>query len=139
MKGTPRTFELAITPTADSDYTVDLIVSSNGRPERLTRMQDQHLRRMRSTLLAAIVSSKHARTALSPTRRAPIRLTEDAGVRLTLSALATRPLSKPSRVEEVRQAIDAMSSEEALYWYANCTGPKAARSLRALRIMLSEE
>jgi hypothetical protein len=139
VREVPRTFELVISPSFVADYAVELVVANNGKPERLLRLEDKHLQRMRPALLAAVISSKHPRTALSPTRRAPIRLTEDAGVRLALSALATKPLSKPARVEEIRQAIDAMSSEEALYWYANCTGPKAARSLRALRTLLSEE
>ncbi|HJQ96444.1 MAG TPA: hypothetical protein VJ935_12155, partial [Acidimicrobiia bacterium] len=78
------------------------------------------------------------RTALSPTRRAPIRLTEDAGVRLVLTSLTVKPVSKLSRVEEIREGIDAMTSEEALYWYAKCTGTFAERSLRALRVLLAE-
>ena len=83
-----------------------------------------------------MTASKHPRTIVSPTRKAPIQLTEDAGVRLTLTALAVAPLSKASRVEAIRIGIDAMTSEEALYWYAYCTGPDANRALKALRMLL---
>ena len=94
--------------------------------------------RIRPAVLEALVASKHARTVLSPTRRAPIRLTEAAGVALVLLVLATRPLRKPTRVAAICHGVSAMSSEEALYWYAHVTGPRASRALRALRLLLAE-
>jgi hypothetical protein len=138
VKQTPRTFELILIPDG-SDYQVDVVVSSNGGSNRLVHLEGRLVERMRPALLGAVVASKRPRTSLSPTRTSPIRLTEDAGVRLALVALATAPLSKPARIEEIRQGVDAMTSEEALYWYANCTGPSARRALRALRVLLSEE
>lgn len=138
MNQAPRTFELILSPDG-SDYQVDVVVSSNGGSHRLVHLEGAIVERMRPALLGAVVASKRPRTSLSLTRTAPIQLTEDAGVRLALVALATAPLSKPSRVEEIRQGVDAMTSEEALYWYANCTGANARRALRALRVMLAEE
>jgi hypothetical protein len=138
VKPTPRTFELVLTPDG-FDYQVDVVVSSNGGSHRLAHLQGKLVERMRPALLSAVVASKNARTSLAPTRATPIRLTEDAGVRLSLTVLATAPLSKPARVEEVRHGVDAMTSEEALYWFANCTGSSGRRALRALRVLLSEE
>jgi hypothetical protein len=136
MKGRQRTFEVVISPSSTEDFAADLVIAGNGKPEMTIRLDGVHLKRLRPALLGAIVSSKHARSALSPARRTPILLTEDAGVRLALTSLATKPLSKPSRIEDVKEGIEAMTSEEALYWYAQCTGPFSQRSLRALRALL---
>ncbi|MEX0666714.1 MAG: hypothetical protein WD313_00075 [Acidimicrobiia bacterium] len=135
----PRTFEVLVSPFDEADYGVELLVTSNGHSQSLARLEGKQLQRLRQAVLAAVTSSKQPRTALSPTRRAPVRLTEAAGVRLALAAMATKPISKPARVEKVRHGIDTMTSEEALYWYARCTGPAGARALRALRILLAEE
>jgi hypothetical protein len=36
--------------------------------------------------------------------------------------------------------IQAMTSEEAYYWYAKCTGgPAAERAQKALRVLLADE
>ena len=134
----PRSFTLQVSPDR-STYGVDLEVSSNGDNTSLARLEGDFLERMRPALVGAVVASKHPRTVLSPTRRAPIDLTEDAGVRLALTVLASKPVSKPRRVEEIRHGIDSMTSEEALYWYAQCTGPDGNRALRALRTLLAEE
>ena len=47
-------------------------------------------------------------------------------------------LRKPTRVAAICRGVGAMSSEEALYWYAHVTSPKASRALRALRLLLAE-
>jgi len=122
-----------------SGYSVELTVTSNGDTTVLTRLEGDLMERLRPALVNAVVASKHPRTVLSPTRRAPIGLSEDAGVRLALTILAAKPITKPRRVEEIRTGIDTMTSEEALYWYAQCTGQNSNRALRALRILLAEE
>ena len=44
------------------------------------------------------------------------------------------------RIEEVKDAICAMGSEEVYYWYSRCTsGNDRERTCRAFRIMVSKE
>lgn len=116
-----------------------LVTTTNDREEVVARFAGKHLERNRPALAGAVTSSKHPRTILSLTRRAPVLLTEDAGVRLALTYLATGPIVKPDRSDAIRYGIDAMSSEEALYWYAYSTGPVAPRALRALRTLLAKD
>lgn len=138
MSATPRSFTLLVHTEVVAAYAIDLRVATNGSQNTLARFEGATLDRLRPAVLTAVVSSKQPRTALSASRKVPIPLSEDAGVRLALTAMAVKPLSKPTRVEEIRQGIDAMTSEEALYWYANCTGTRATRALRALRTLLAE-
>ncbi|MGB0091185.1 MAG: hypothetical protein WBP81_01395 [Solirubrobacteraceae bacterium] len=53
--------------------------------------------------------------------------------------MATSPISKTRRIDKMASVIEGMSTEEAYYWYAKCTGPNAARVRRALRVFLAEE
>ena len=131
-----RTFTLHVLPDDTSGYRLDVRVATNGATASVARLVDRQLVRLRTAIATAVTASKHPRTVVSPTRKAPIPLSEDAGVKLALTVLATAPLSKASRVEAIRIGIDAMTSEEALYWYAYCTGPDASRALRALRTLL---
>ena len=137
MNQTLRTF--ALHPEANgAGESWDLIATTNATDETVARFSGRRLERSRHALTNAITTSKHPRTSLSPTRRAPILLTEDAGVRLALTYLATAPIAKPDRADAIRHGIDAMTSEEALYWYALCTGSDAPRALRALRTLLAK-
>lgn len=139
MKHARRTFSLVIVPEEGNAYRLDMFATTNGHSERVIGLSGSKLDRLRSAVLGAVTDSKHARTVLSPTRKAPIELTEDAGVRLALIALAAAPVRKASRVEAIRHGVDAMTGEEALYWYALVTGPNASRALQALRLLLAEE
>jgi hypothetical protein len=138
MTQTLRTFTLRPEHTGGAEIWT-LVATTNDREELIARFVGKRLGQNRHSLIGAVTSSKHARTILSPTRKAPIPLTEDAGVRLALTYLATGPIAKPNRSDAIRYAIGAMSSEEALYWFAYCTGPVASRALRALRILVAEE
>lgn len=138
MKRTPRSFTLHVDPEHDG-YALDLVTANNGHSQNLVRLDGRLLERLRAAVVDAVVDSKQPRTVLSPTRRAPIDLAEDAGIRLALIALAVKPVSKPGRVDEIRYGVEAMTSEEALYWFANCTGPRSGQALKALRILLAEE
>ncbi|MCH8900054.1 MAG: hypothetical protein IH942_06110 [Acidobacteria bacterium] len=138
MTQTLRTFALQPENTAGKESWT-LVATTNDRKEFVARFTGKQLERNRHSLAGAVANSKHPRTILSPTRKAPVPLTEDAGVRLALIHLTTGPIAKPDRSDAIRYGIDAMSSEEALYWYAYCTGPVASRALRALRTLLAEE
>jgi predicted RNA-binding protein YlqC (UPF0109 family) len=139
MTPTRRHFALLVHAVGDGSYSLELTVATDDKVRQVARLEGRHLNRLRQALTSAVVASKHARTVLTPTRKAPIPLTEDAGVRLALTALATAPVVKASRVEAIRIGVETMTSEEALYWYALCTGPNQGRALRAIRTLLAEE
>lgn len=94
--------------------------------------------RVVDAVLAAVRSSGHAPSLLAFSRTAPIRLDEAAGVRLTLILMATRPVTKHSRVRALVTGINAMSVEETYYWYAKCIGPEATRARKAIRVLLAD-
>jgi hypothetical protein len=135
---TLRTFRLEPDHSATSEAW-DLVCTTNDRDEIVVRFNGKQIGRHRPALIAAVGASKHPRTILSTTRQAQIPLTEEAGVRLALTYLATAPIGKPDRADAIRHGIDAMTSEEALYWYAYATGPVGPRALRALRTLLAED
>jgi hypothetical protein len=59
---------------------------------------------------------------------------------LGLLFLAVRPMAKVERMDVIAQGIRSMTSEEAYYWYAKCTGsPAAERAQQALRVLLADE
>ena len=91
------------------------------------------------SVMTAVKTSGHARTILSPQRKAPIVLSEEAGVRLALALIVTAPVIKPRRIEEMLGGIENMAVEEAYYWYSKCMGSDFARVRKALRIFLAEE
>ena len=110
------------------------------RPFAWTATADEkHTHAVLSSLVAAVKASGHPRTVLGPQRKAPIVLTEEVGVRLALTLVATAPISKARRIDTMLGNIDNMAVEEAYYWYAKCMGPNAGRVRKALRIFLAEE
>lgn len=139
MTRAPRAFHLEVVPNGTDRYALDLVADGDGHAPRVVHLSAGDVERLRPAVVGAVTSSRHPRTVLSPTRMAPIALSEDAGVRLSLQALGTAPISKPVRAEAIRVGVDAMTSEEALYWYAKVTGLHASRSLRALRLLLADD
>lgn len=145
MKGSPadhkiRGFRLTVHPT-EAAYGVTLD-ETNGQPEHTTlvgRVDEAHTRAILGSVMNAVKASGHARTILGPHRKAPITLTDEAGVKLALVVLATDRVSKPRRIELMLGGIENMATEEAYYWYAKCVGPDARRVRKALRIFLAEE
>lgn len=140
-KRNPRSFELIVVPDPDrgDTYGLELHEVSNGQPKVVAALEGKLLDRLRSSVMSAVTGSKQPRNSLSASRKAPIPLSEDAGVRLGLAALAAKPISKPARVESIRVGVETMTSEEALYWYAYATGSRGNRALKALRILLADE
>jgi len=141
-KQRPLAFELQVTATGEAgQFGVELaeVGASNGRPDLLVQLGQKATARIITSVLAALRESKLKPAHLSPTRKKPLKLSEPAGVRLALVILGAAPLSQRVRIAEVEEGIAAMSTEEAYYWYAKCTGPSASRSRRALRLLLSDE
>ena len=135
-----RGFQLTI-ERASSSYGVRL-AETNGRPGKLmtvARADERHTRVVLPAVMGAVKASGHARTVLGPQRKAPIALSEEAGVRLALALLAAGPVTKARRIDSMVRAVECMATEEAYYWYARCMGPDAARVRKAFRIFLAEE
>jgi hypothetical protein len=107
---------------------------------RVVELGGAALRAVAGEVIEALRQSGYKPTDLSATRREPFALSEENGVRLGLLFLAVRPLAKVERMDVIAQGIRAMTSEEAYYWYAKCTGgPAAERAQRALRVLLAED
>ena len=95
--------------------------------------------RVLPAVVGAVKTSGQSKTVLSSTRRAPIRLREEPGVRLGLLLLAAAPVRKARRVQEFGDAVTTLTTEEAYYWYAKVTGPDSRRLRRAFRLFLAGE
>ena len=93
-------------------------------------------------LLAALRANGYKATDLARAVGSdkPFYLDEPTGLRLALILLAVKPLTRQDRIEAIGQGIQAMSAEEAYYWFSKCTaGPDAIRAQKALRVLLAEE
>jgi hypothetical protein len=135
-----RGFQVTVQP-GNTGYGIAL-EETNGTPKDTTtvaKADEKHTHAVLSSLVAAVKASGHPRTVLGPQRKAPIVLTEEVGVRLALTLVATAPISKARRIDTMLGNIDNMAVEEAYYWYAKCMGPNAGRVRKALRIFLAEE
>lgn len=136
-----RGFHLLIEPADRDKYAVGL-QETNGYPGSgriVAKANADHVRRVMPSLLEAVRHSGHPKTVLSSSRRTPISLREEAGVRLGLVLLAADPIVKSRRLEGMAEGVSDMTAEEAYYWYAKVTGPDGRRLRRALRLFLVEE
>jgi hypothetical protein len=136
-----RRFTLIVEATSADTFALHLDEHSNGdaMPGRRISADPLGVQRVLDSVLVALRESKIPRTAVSAQRRKPLALAESAGVRLALVLLATAPITKRERVAAVQTGVQAMSTEEAYYWYAKLSGKQAARASRALRILLADE
>lgn len=93
-------------------------------------------------LLAALRANGHKATDLARAAGAeePFYLDELTGLRLALILMAVKPLTRHDRIEAIGQGVQAMSAEEAYYWFSKCSaGPDALRAQKALRVLLADE
>ena len=135
-----RGFQLLVAP-GESAYGLAL-EETNGRPEHtvlVAKADEQHVRAVLPAVMDAVKASGHQRTTLGPQRKAPIVLSEEAGVRLALVLIATDRVSKPRRIDSMLGGVNNMAVEEAYYWYSKCMGADAGRVRKALRMFLSED
>lgn len=136
-----KAFELRVVPEGETDLAIELYQEENGSPEprRVIGARGPKLQAVADHLLDALRSGGHRPSDLRRNRRKPLRLPEEAGVRLGLVLLATKPLRKIRRIEEVSAAVRAMSPDEAYYWFAKCTDPDhGLRAQRAFRDLWSD-
>lgn len=143
-----RGFELVIEvepDRRDGRYSIALVQTNGAAQNRrsVTRLPADRLDAAQPALAEALRASGHPRTALKPTRKAPLPLEEEAGVRLTLAVAAMLGVNKPGRTTKLLDGISRLSTEECFYWYAHTLGASdlsvSRRRLKALRIFLAEE
>lgn len=150
-----RPFALYTLPEKGGGYRVALYQwVDTGRAERRTEAEGQApgalwsidvggnpLRAVTDHLLAALRANGHKATDLARAAGsdAPFYLDEPSGLRLALILMAVKPLTRHDRIEAIGQGIQAMSSEEAYYWFSKCSaGSNAVRAQMALRVLLAE-
>lgn len=100
------------------------------------------LRALADHLLEALRANGYRATDLARSvgGEVPFYLDELTGLRLALILMAVRPLTRHDRIEAIGLGVQAMSAEEAYYWFSKCSaGDAAARAQRALRVLLSSE
>lgn len=136
-----RSFHLVLEAAGAHTYGVVLeeVGATPTERSRVARATAQQVQRIMPALLDAVKASRQAKTALGPNRKAPIELTEQAGVRLGLVLLSTGPVVKSRRTQEMIDGVAGMTGEETYYWYSKVTGVHAQRFQRALRLFLAEE
>ena len=143
-----RGFELVIQRDEnrrDGRYDIDL-VETNGRADNrriVARLAADRLDAAQPALAEALRTSGQAKTALKPTRKTPVELAEEAGVRAALALAAISGVTKPGRTSRLLDGVSRLSNEECFYWYAHTIGTAdqttARRRLKAFRIFLAEE
>ena len=147
MSETP--FELRVVPEKPPGYWLALYemparsknLEGNGQDWQLiVRVHGTPMRAVIDHILATIKRAGYRTSDLSRSRKAPFRLTEEPGVRLGLLMLAVKPLRKTSRMTDISGQVQAMTEEEAYYWFSKTTDKQAGRRCgKAMRILLSPE
>jgi len=144
LKGRP--FELLVIPEKDGGYGLELTQDAlleKGSMDVVHRLSSRlrgiQLKVCSEQIIGALKRNGYRAGDLGPKRRAPFRIDEESGVKLVLLFMALKPLRKVTRMEAIASEVRRMEMEEAYYWFSKCTSPNSARSLRALRILLSEE
>lgn len=146
-KATTRGFQLIVHPAErlDGRYAVT-VRETNGaldNAREVARLPAGRLDAGHGPLADALRGSKQAGTALKGTRRTPVPLAEDAGVRVALALNVISGVTKPGRTSRLLDGISRLSDEECFYWYAQTVGAGGdatrRRRFKALRIFLAEE
>ena len=135
-----RGFRVIVQPAANG---FGIALEETTRDQRNTTIvaeaNNLHTLSVLPSVMTAVKSSGHARTILSPQRKAPIALSDEAGVRLALALVATTSVLKARRIASMLAGIENMATEEAYYWYSKCMGPESRRVRKALRGFLADE
>lgn len=140
MTKTRQPFELLVFPHADTEIGVGLAQPANGSEGHfIVRSWGLRLQAVSDHLFDALRAAGYRPADLKRSRQKPFDLPETVGVRLGLVLLATKPLRKIRRIEEISSAVREMSEDEAYYWYAKCTDTNhGVRAQRAFRDLLSD-
>lgn len=135
-----RRFVLQLLPTAAGDSWGFTLAETIGKSSwQVARVNPAKAVGYRRAVVDAVAASGYQPTAVSPRRCRPFNLAQAPGVRLALTVAAATPVARPGRRRMIADAIGGLTVEEALYWYAQSTGPTGRRALRALRLLLADD
>ena len=148
-----RPFTLLVVPTANANTSYNLALlqrlldkdsseeaASRAEMVNIVTLGGDNLRAIADHVIEALRQGGYKATDLSPECRTPFFLPEAVGVRLGLTLLTVKPLSKMKRIENISEGIRAMPLEETYYWYSKCTAENSAeRAQKALRVLLAAE
>ena len=138
MNRARQPFELKVFPIGNNDLGIELVQAANGE-HRVVRSWGTRLQAISDHVFEALKASGYRPADLKRNRQKPFELPETIGVRLGLVLLATKPLRKIRRIEDISSAVREMSDDEAYYWYAKCTDTQhGRRAQRAFRDLLSD-
>jgi hypothetical protein len=142
-------FELRVQPRRDNQLMLEVYQYPNGRdseqdaPEQVVRIWGLPFQAGSDAMLSLVQEAGHRISAFSPTDGSGLPLAEEEGVRLCLLAMALKPLRKLERIREIQHGVEAMSREEATYWFSKAVGADSyndrRRIMKAMRILLSPE
>ena len=144
-------FVLYTIPEADNGYRVALYqwLQRNGDRNKHApgamwgiELGGDPLRAVSDHLLSTLRANGYKATDLARAAGSekPFYLDELTGLRLGLTLLAVKPLTRHDRIEAIGQGVQAMGDEEAYYWFSKCSaGPDALRAQKALRVLLAGE
>jgi hypothetical protein len=142
-------FELRVVNGDNRDYGLALFQrppaarhhpAKNGTWRLVAQISGTPLQSVLDQVLATLKQAGYRPADLCHSRRAPFALNEKLGVRLGLLFLAVKPLRKVPRMHEISEHIQAMTEEEAYYWFSKIAATEAARrAQKALRILLAKE
>jgi hypothetical protein len=106
----------------------------------VVRVYGQPLKAVLDQVLGTIKKAGYKASDLSRSQGKPFVLPESLGVRLRLLFLAVKPLREAVRMTDISEQIQAMTDEEAYYWFSKATGGgTAGRAQKAMRILLANE
>jgi len=108
------------------------------KQERKNVLKGNSLILIRQTIYQVLKGNKYDPQTLNYKRRTPYILTEESGINLAILFQTIQPLKKEDKIVNIRDAVMAMSYEEAHYWFAKINHGKRNVALRALRILLGE-
>ena len=144
-----KPFELRVVPEGSSEYWLALyemparsrnLQGNSNEWQLVVRVRGTPMRAMMDRVLMTIKKEGYRASDLSRSRKAPFRLAEEPGVRLGLLMLALKPLRKTSRMSDISEYVQAMTEEEAYYWFSKTTDANVGRRCRkAMRILLARE
>ena len=133
-------FVLRLLPTTAGDgWGFNLVETIGETNQPVARVDPTRAVGYRRAVVDAVSASGYPPAAVSPRRCRPFNLAQAPGVRLALMVTAATPVARPVRRRMIADAVASLSTEEALYWYAQCSGPTGRRALRALRLLLADD
>ena len=139
-------FQLKVIPTDNNSFSLELYQCAYrkaGEKKRaaakcIGRLKGQALVQARQVVYGCLKSNNYDPKTLSQKRSTPYVLDEESGVNLALLFQTLQPLSKPDRIANIASGVQAMSNEEAHYWFAKVNNGSRNRALKAIRVLLGD-